>query len=134
MCGCALLLVCGVGFSFRGTLCWAECCGRSRVDVLLVFPWYAVLGGMLRRFLHGCRVPYSVLLAFLACCIVVCVVSVDRFVMLYIWRVCQFCLVLFSCTYVFGGFMDWRGADHLVGVAYRLWCVITVAFIRITLL
>ena len=28
--------------------------------------------------------------------------------------------------------MDWRGADHLVGVAYRLWCVITVAFTRIT--
>ena len=93
------MLVCGVGYFFL---------------------WYAVVGGMLRWFPRGCRVPSSVLLAFLACCIVACVVSVDRFVsMLDICRVCQLLwLVLFSCTHVFGGFMGWRGADHLVGVAY----------------
>ena len=136
MCGCALLLLCGVAFSFCGTLCWAECCGRSRVDVLLVFPFLGMLCWVEccvgSRVDVGC-LPVSCWL-FLACCIVVFVVSVDRFViMLDIWRVCQlFCLVLFICTYVFGGFMDWRGADHLVGVAYRLWCVITVAIIRIT--
>ena len=28
--------------------------------------------------------------------------------------------------------MGWCGADHLVGVAYWFWCVITVALIRIT--
>jgi len=78
VCGCALLLVCGVGFSFCGTLCWAECCGRSRVDVLLVFPFLGMLCWVEccvgSRVDVGC-LPVSCWL-FLACCIVVCVVCV----------------------------------------------------------
>ena len=84
VCGCVLLLERGIGFPYFGMLWCAECCGGSRVDV-------------------GCFQVSCWL--FLACCIVACVVSVDRFVsMLDIWRVCHLLwLVLFCCTHVFGG-------------------------------